>query len=94
MDALTRRLTARVQGIVQGVGFRAFVAHEARRLRLSGTVRNCPDGSVEVVVEGAPEPLRVLEASLRRGPPGAVVRRVETSYSDASREFSGFSIGY
>ena len=94
MDWLTRRLTARVEGVVQGVGFRAFAAREARRLRLSGTVRNCPDGSVEVVAEGAPESLRALETALRRGPPGAVVRRVDTTYSEARGEFTGFSIGY
>jgi acylphosphatase len=94
MDALTRRLTARVEGVVQGVGFRAFVAREARRLRVSGTVRNRPDGSVEVVAEGVPQSLRALEAALRRGPPGAVVRRVDATYSEARGEFTGFSIGY
>ena len=44
---LQRRLT--ILGLVQGVGFRASLAREARRLGLTGWVRNCRDGSVEAV---------------------------------------------
>ena len=44
---LQRRLT--IHGLVQGVGFRASLAREARRLGLAGWVRNCRDGSVEAV---------------------------------------------
>jgi len=47
------RLEAVVRGYVQGVGFRAFVAREARRLALAGEVANRPDGRVEVTAEGA-----------------------------------------
>jgi acylphosphatase len=90
----TCRLTARVEGVVQGVGFRVFVLREARRLRLTGTVRNCADGSVEAAAEGAVESLRTLVTALRRGPAGAVVRHVDARYSEATGEFSGFSIGY
>ncbi len=88
------RLRARVRGFVQGVGFRAFVVREARRLGLRGFVRNCPDGSVEVVAEGPEERLRELEALLRRGPSGAVVRDVEARREPATREFPGFDIRY
>jgi len=42
-------------GRVQGVGFR-FTAHNiARRCQLTGTVRNMPDGSVEMIAQGHPE---------------------------------------
>lgn len=42
-------------GTVQGVGFR-FTAHSiARRLNLTGYVRNCPDGTVELLVQGNTE---------------------------------------
>jgi acylphosphatase len=89
-----RRLTARVEGRVQGVGFRAFVVREARRLGVKGSVRNCPDGAVETVAEGPEEKLRALESTLRRGPSASRVEHVDTEWSDATGEFSGFNIGY
>ena len=67
------QLHVRVSGIVQGVGFRWFVREKARRLGLSGWVRNLPDGSVEVVAAGDDGQLDLLKEELRRGPPGAVV---------------------
>jgi acylphosphatase len=66
-------LHVRVSGIVQGVGFRWFVRERARRLGLSGWVRNLPDGSVEVVAAGDDGQLELLKEQLRVGPPGAVV---------------------
>ena len=73
-------MTARrwlVSGLVQGVGFRWFVKREARRLTLRGVVRNLPDGSVEVVAEGADGALQVLHEALRHGPIGSRVDRVQ-----------------
>lgn len=67
----------RVTGRVQGVGFRWATVREARRLDLSGSVRNRADGSVEVVARGAPARLERLAAWLAEGPPGARVERVE-----------------
>jgi len=51
--------------------------HEADRLKLGGYVRNLPDGSVEVVCEGADTELEKLEGALRRGPSHARVDDVE-----------------
>jgi acylphosphatase len=87
-----KRLEARVEGTVQGVGFRAFVLREARRLGLRGWVRNCIDGSVECVAEGPEEKLRELDLLLRRGPSAATVRAVDSHWSDASGEFTGFTV--
>jgi acylphosphatase len=73
-------MTARrwlVSGRVQGVGFRWFVKREARRLALRGVVRNLADGSVEVVAEGADGALQVLHHTLRHGPIGSRVDRVQ-----------------
>ena len=66
-----------VFGMVQGVGFRWFVARHARAIGLTGYARNLPDGSVEVVVDGAEEALPELERLLRSGPANAGVERVE-----------------
>lgn len=63
----------RVTGRVQGVFFRGWTAEQARRLGVTGWVRNCPDGSVEAHVEGEEEAVRNLIDQMRSGPPGASV---------------------
>jgi len=66
-----------VHGVVQGVGFRWFVAQHAHRLRLTGWVQNLADGTVEVVAAGDRAALEELERMLGRGPRGAQVERVD-----------------
>jgi acylphosphatase len=67
-----------VSGVVQGVGFRWYVARHARALGLAGFARNLPDGRVEVVAAGdEPGGLDRLETLLRAGPANAQVERVE-----------------
>jgi acylphosphatase len=67
----------RVQGRVQGVGFRWFVMRECSRLQLAGYVRNLADGSVEVVARGPDAELTLLERALSRGPSMARIDSVE-----------------
>jgi len=67
-----------VSGVVQGVGFRWYVARHARALGLAGFARNLSDGRVEVVAAGADgAALDRLEQLLRVGPAHAQVDRVE-----------------
>jgi acylphosphatase len=66
-----------VRGRVQGVGFRWFVREHARTLRLSGWVKNLPDGMVELEVEGAADKVRELMAFVAEGPDGAVVASLD-----------------
>jgi acylphosphatase len=73
-----------VFGMVQGVGFRWFVARHARSLGLTGYARNLPNGSVEVVVDGPEEAMAALERLLRTGPANAQVDRVERSTEPAA----------
>ena len=70
------QLHVRVTGIVQGVGFRWFVRERARRLGLTGWVRNLRDGSVEVAAAGPAGQLELLRGELNRGPDGAVISEV------------------
>jgi acylphosphatase len=65
--------SALIRGRVQGVGFRYSTIHEARRLGLSGWVRNRSDGAVEVWSEGPLEKQTSFLTWLHRGPPGARV---------------------
>jgi acylphosphatase len=73
-----------VSGMVQGVGFRWYVARHARSLGLVGFARNLPDGRVEVVVSGPEESLPALEQLLRTGPANAQVEQVERSPEPAA----------
>lgn len=75
-------LYLRISGRVQGVGFRWFVRQAAARLRLAGWVRNCPDGTVEVAIEGPADAQQQLVNAVRRGPPGADVAAVEQLHAD------------
>jgi acylphosphatase len=75
-----KRLHATVRGRVQGVGFRAAAAAEARRLGLTGWVRNRFDGSVEVLAEGADGDADAFLAWLRKGPSLAHVTGVDPDW--------------
>jgi len=86
------RVHVRISGRVQGVGFRFCTVDEARRLGLTGWVRNTYDGGVEVVAEGEGEPLRQLVAWCHSGPPGARVVAVTPEWLAYSGEFDGFGI--
>lgn len=88
-----QRLTARVVGRVQGVGFRWWLRRRADALGIVGWVMNGDDErSVELVAEGRSEALDELERLLRIGPDGARVERVEVRRDPASGEFDRFGI--
>ncbi len=86
---MARRL--RITGRVQGVGYRASLADEARRLGVDGWVRNRHDGSVEAHLQGDPAALDGLTTWARRGPRGARVATVESSAA-ADESSVGFEI--
>lgn len=87
-----KRIRAVVRGDVQGVGFRAATAHEARRAQLAGWVRNLRDGSVEVEAEGSVPAVDGLIKWLRRGPSLARVTAVEIDDSLPPAGLEGFTI--
>jgi acylphosphatase len=66
-----------VSGRVQGVAFRFYAEQEAARLGVAGWVRNEPDGSVAVHVEGEPQAVDAMVAWCRRGPSSARVDGVD-----------------
>jgi acylphosphatase len=66
-----------IRGRVQGVGYRAFVEHEALSAGLGGWVRNLRDGSVEAVLQGEPAVLDPLIEICRQGPFSARVEALE-----------------
>jgi acylphosphatase len=85
-------LSAQVHGRVQGVGFRMQAQSRARRLGLTGWVRNEPDGSVRVEAEGRAEAVRRYEQWLQQGPPGARVSSVDAQTGPATGRYKRFTI--
>jgi acylphosphatase len=79
-------LRLRVEGAVQGVGYRAFAAAEARRLGLDGWVRNRSDGTVEALVSGWTQQVEAFVAACMYGPPGAQVKNIDLHKADPSAE--------
>ncbi len=85
-------LSARVHGRVQGVGFRMQAQSRARRLGLTGWVRNEPDGSVRVEAEGPTEAIQKYQRWLEQGPPGARVASVDAHTAPAEGTYRRFTI--
>ena len=57
-----------IDGEVQGVGYRFFALRAAARHEIPGTVRNLPDGRVEVIAEGDREAIDGFRNELATGP--------------------------
>ena len=81
MSDLIRRVV--IRGLVQGVGYRAWVEETADELKLAGWVRNCRDGSVEAVFAGEADIVEDMITRCRRGPQLA---RVDELTDEAASE--------
>jgi len=90
---MSKAVAVRVTGRVQGVSYRWYALQEARRLGVTGWIRNEPDGSVTGHVEGDDEAVDALVEWCRRGPAGARVRDVAVTPATAS-EADAFDIRY
>ncbi|MBI5344172.1 MAG: acylphosphatase [Deltaproteobacteria bacterium] len=80
-----------IEGVVQGVFFRANTADIASTNSVTGWVRNNPDGSVEAVFEGEEENVKNIVAWCRTGPKGARVDRVNAKWEEYKNEFDDFT---
>jgi acylphosphatase len=88
-----RRLQIIYWGSVQGVGFRYTAKCVAAGYEVTGTVRNLPDGRVELVAEGAQEELEAFRQAIRDSGLGHFIRKEEATWGEARSEFRGFEIG-
>ncbi len=87
-----KRLHLKIYGLVQGVYFRSTARQKARELRLSGWVKNRPDGTVETVAEGEEEKLNEYKKWCKIGPPEARVEEVQEKWEEPTGEFKGFGV--
>ena len=77
-----KRMSYRVTGRVQGVGFRAFAVRLARDCGVVGWVRNDADGSLQAEAAGTDSALMSFAAGLRMGPSEARVERLDAFVLD------------
>lgn len=81
-----------VHGYVQGVGFRATTLRHAMKLGLKGTVKNLPDGTVEIFAQGSKELLDRLIENLKTQPRLGEVERVDAKYYRPKASLKDFQV--
>jgi acylphosphatase len=86
------RVHAIVRGRVQGVGFRATSRHHAKRLDLTGTVRNRSDGTVEIYVQGPAAQIDPFFAALKGDAGWGQVEAIDHERTQSLKEYEAFSI--
>ena len=88
------RASVIIEGVVQGVFFRASTREEAMRLGVGGWVRNLPDGTVQALFEGETKKVEEIIGWCHRGPAGASVNNVDIRWEPYQGEFKHFDIRY
>jgi acylphosphatase len=81
-----------IEGRVQGVWFRESTRREAISLKLTGWVKNRPEGTVEVLIEGPEHEVNRLVSWCQKGPPAARVSGIRKEQDDWQDEFDSFDI--
>ncbi len=87
-----KRVRLVVSGSVQGVGFRMFIHRAANELELTGSVKNRPDGAVEIDAQGLPERLDELFQQAKRGPSRSRVTSIRKEEHIPDSTLDHFSI--
>lgn len=83
-----------IAGRVQGVFFRVETQKAARRLGVTGWVRNQLDGTVEALIEGPREDVEALIAWCHQGPSMSRVDRVDVDWKEYTGAFDRFDVTY
>ena len=81
-----------IKGDVQGVGYRFFAQRAAARHQVLGHVKNCSDGSVEVIAEGSAGAVEEFKKDLLTGPQWSRVEQVEEINLEPTGLYASFRI--
>ena len=81
----------KINGRVQGVGFRYWAKVQAKRLKINGYAKNLADGSVEILASGKKTKIKELEKICYQGPSNASVESVNLQTKNYT-SFEGFNI--
>lgn len=79
-------------GSVQGVGFRYTARTVATGFEVTGTIRNLPNGQVELIAEGSTDELNAFRQAIRDSGLGHFIRDEAVQWSPATGGFRGFEI--
>ena len=88
------RVVVHYSGRVQGVGFRATVRHIACGYEVTGTVRNLPDGRVELIAEGEKAELKAFLEGIAQSELSGLIAKQVDSWQAAQGNLRGFTIGF
>lgn len=91
---MKKRLTLKIHGLVQGIGYRYLSQNEAKKRGFTGYVRNLDDNAVEIVAEGEEKSLKDFINWCYNGVGSAQVSNIEQSWSEMTGEFSDFVIKF
>lgn len=80
-----------VEGLVQGVYYRANTTEVSKKHGVCGWVKNNPDGTVEAVLEGEKEDVELVISWCRVGPMRARVDSVDVKWEEFRDEFDDFT---
>lgn len=80
-----------LSGLVQGVGMRNFIRRTARRMDITGYVRNLPDQTVECVCQGSEQNVRSFLNYIRANSPGTI-RDISKKTCQDNKTYDSFSI--
>lgn len=89
---MTKSLHCIISGVVQGVGYRAWVADMANGLDLTGWVRNIEDGKVEALAQGPEKDLELFRTRLYDGSAFSEVKDVKSNWIDYDKTFNTFEM--
>ena len=89
-----RAYNIRVYGRVQRVGYRRFILETARSLKLSGTVKNEPDDTVSIFIQGPDDKLGLFIEKIRSPPPPAYVEDIDIKETEVNPDIKYFNIIY
>lgn len=94
LDQSVKSVNMIIKGRVQGVSFRAWTEAEAKKLNISGWVKNLDNGDVEIVAEGNETNLHKFINLCKHGPGAARVENIQIKWEKFSGEFSDFEVVY
>lgn len=91
---MKKRVNLKIYGRVQGVFYRDSARRKARKLNITGWIRNESDGTVTAMAEGEEQDLKKFIEWCYNGPILAKVEKIESAWERANGEFNKFNIEY
>ena len=88
------QLHAIIHGRVQGVFFRDTAKRFAEEFGICGSVKNLPDGTVEMIAQGEKEAIEKLLDTLKEHPGMASISKIDKTFGECKEEIQGFHVNF